>query len=529
MMHTRFRILLALALVLPAGLRAEVKPHALFTNGAVLQQGVKVPIWGTADPGEQVTIVPTATVGRDRGLGIKLDPVVADEAGHWIASLPEMKADNLVWTLEIRGKSNTVTVKDVVFGEVWVCSGQSNMEWALSATATGAEDSSKSTNPNIRLFKVPRLTAEHPVADINASWQPCTPETVASFTAVGYYFGRDLQAELGVPVGLIQSAWGGTPAEAWTSVETLQREPELRNLVYNPDAARQRHQQACQEYLNVLEQYLPTARQALEKGEQLPAPPNTPPAFNHSPHAGSTLFNGMIAPLIPYPIKGAIWYQGESNAGRAYQYRTLFPAMIEDWRFHWGSDFPFLLVQLAPFMKIEENPQESAWAELREAQLLATQTLDDVGMAVITDVGEENDIHPRRKEPVGARLALAARAIAYDQDIAYSGPIFTELSIEGGKAILSFDHIAEGLKVAGGGELTGFTIAAEDRKFVNAQAKIEGDQVVVWSDSVPQPVAVRYGWANYPVVNLANSAGLFASPFRTDDWAGVTGPKQGNE
>ncbi|HEY8503895.1 MAG TPA: sialate O-acetylesterase, partial [Gemmataceae bacterium] len=222
----------------------------------------------------------------------------------------------------------------------------------------------------------------------------------------------------------------------------------------------------------------------------------------------------------------AIWYQGESNAGRAYQYRTLFPAMIEDWRRHWGQgEFPFLLVQLAPFMKISEEPQESAWAELREAQLLAAQKLKNVGMAVITDVGDENDIHPRQKEPVGARLALAALAIAYGKDVPHSGPVYKSMKVEDGKAVLSFDHVHGGL-VAKGGELTGFTIAGPDRKFVNAKAKIEGDTVVVWSDAVREPAAVRFGWANYPVVNLWNKAGLPATPFRTDDWPGVTWPKE---
>jgi sialate O-acetylesterase len=237
------------------------------------------------------------------------------------------------------------------------------------------------------------------------------------------------------------------------------------------------------------------------------------------------LYNGMIAPLVPYAIRGAIWYQGESNAGRAFQYVRLFPIMIQDWRFAWDEGaFPFLFVQLAPWQKIEKEPQESAWAELREAQLLTALKGPNTGMAVITDVGDEKDIHPRQKEPVGARLALAARAIAYGQKIEFSGPIFDHMTAEGSKAVLTFQHVGGGL-VAKGGPLTGFTICGPDKKFVNAQAEIQGDKVVVWSPHVDQPVAVRYGWANYPVVNLWNTDGLPASPFRSDDFPMITQPK----
>jgi sialate O-acetylesterase len=244
-----------------------------------------------------------------------------------------------------------------------------------------------------------------------------------------------------------------------------------------------------------------------------------------NPKRPAGLYYGKISPLQPFSIRGALWYQGEGNAGRAYEYRTLLPAMIRCWRQDWGQgEFPFLIAQLAPFMKISEAPQESTWAELREAQLLTSQTVPGTGLAVITDVGEEDDIHPRQKQPVGERLALAARALAYGEKVEYSGPLFQSLKVEGDKAVLSFTHLGGGL-VCKGDTLTGFTVAGEDRQFVNAEARIEGDTVAVRSDKVAKPVAVRFGWANFPVVNLWNKAELPAAPFRTDDWPGITQPK----
>jgi sialate O-acetylesterase len=272
-------------------------------------------------------------------------------------------------------------------------------------------------------------------------------------------------------------------------------------------------------YADAMEKYKAEAAKAKEDGK---TPPKAP--ANPGPNTPTVLYNGMIAPLIPYGVKGAIWYQGESNAGRAYQYRTLFPAMISDWRKNWGEgDFAFLFVQLAPFMAISATPQESNWAELREAQLM-TLKLPKTGQAVITDVGEEKDIHPRKKGPVGARLALAARGITYGEKIEYSGPVYKSMAVDGDKAVLTFDHVGTGLE-ARDGALKGFAVAGEDHKFVFADAKIEGDKVVVNSPQVSKPVAVRYGWANYPVVNLWNKDGLPATPFRTDDFPITTGPK----
>src|SRR5262249_18086147 len=327
--------------------------------------------------------------------------------------------------------------------------------------------------------------------------------------AVGYFFGRDLQKALHVPVGLIHTSWGGTPAEAWTSKAVLEAEPALKYLAERQMRALHEYPQMIEKHIANLTNYKEMVVKALAAGrEPPPAPPALAPYPARNPQAPTTLYNGMIASVIPYAIRGAIWYQGESNAGRAYEYRTLLPAMIKNWRTDWKQkDFPFLIVQLAPFMRIEAEPGESQWAELREAQLLTTQTVPNTALAVITDVGHETDIHPKWKEPVGARLALAARAVAYGEKIVYSGPVYTGMKVEGDKVILSFKHVGGGL-VAKGGPLVGFTIAGPDHKFVKAVAEIQDDKVAVSSPNVKQPVAVRFGWANYPVVNLWNKEGL---------------------
>jgi len=451
--------------------RADVKLHPLFTDGMVLQRQKEstdgVPVWGTADPGEKVLLTLEANGAETGGMA------KPDENGKWSISLPLPKPGG-PYKMTIKGK-NEITLKDIYVGDVWICSGQSNMEMGLGGCADAAKHKETSKNPKIRLFTVPKKVAEEPTHELNGKWVECGPDTVGGFSGVAYFFGRDLQKALDVPIGLIHTSWGGTVAEAWTPKGALEGDPKLKGLI----------------------------------------PAKMDPK---NPNQGSALYNGMIAPLIPYGIKGAIWYQGESNAGRAEQYETLFPTMIKSWRKDWNQgDLPFFFVQLAPFMKIEKDPTDPAWARLREAQRL-TLKLEKTGMAVITDVGDEKDIHPKQKEPVGARLALAARAIAYGERIEYSGPTYESIKLADGKAILSFKHLGGGL-VAKGDVLTGFTIAGEDKVFHNADAAIQGDTIVVSSDKVAKPLAVRFGWANYPVVNLWNKEGLPASPFRTDDWA----------
>lgn len=454
--------------------RADVKPHSLFTDNMVLQQGIKVPVWGTAADGEKVTV-------RFQDQEIS----ATARGGKWSVELDKLRTGG-PFEMTLTGQ-NRVHLKNVFVGEVWVASGQSNMEWPLSAAANAKQAIADSANEKIHLFTVPKTVSATPLDEIQGhpTWQECGPSTVGHFSAVAYFFGRDLQKALKVPVGIIHTSWGGTVAEAWTSSQGLEARSDLKYMArtYKPD-----------EKLN-------------------------------NPNLPSVLYNGMIAPLIPYANRGAIWYQGESNAGRAYEYRSLFPAMIGDWRKHWREgDFPFLFVQLAPWQAIVTEPQESAWAELREAQLLTSLKVPNTGMAVITDVGDPKDIHPRQKEPVGARLALAAEALAYAKNIEYSGPVYESMKAQGNQVMLSFAHVDGGLE-ARGGTLQGFTIAGPDRRFVNAQAEIKGDKVVVSSPDVQKPVAVRYGWANCPVVNLWNKSGLPASPFRTDDFPMVTGPK----
>jgi sialate O-acetylesterase len=491
---------------LHAPAHAAVKPNALISDGMVLQQGIKAPLWGTADDGEEITVTfqdqKHTTTAKDGKWRVELDPLKAGGPSE----------------LTIAGK-NTIRVKNVLVGEVWICSGQSNMEMGLASTADGRQAIAASENPKIRLFVVTRTGAAVPQADVIGEWKECGPKTVGGFSAVAYYFGRDLNKALDVPVGLIETNWGGTVCEAWTSRGALEAVPDLK---YLGDKADKETKAALDDYLKALDKYREQVVKAHEEDKELPAPPPLPSVKN--PNAfPSSLYNGMIAPLVPYAIKGAIWYQGESNAGRAAEYRTLFPTMIKDWRERWHEgDFPFLFVQLAPFNAGNSNGVQ--WAELREAQLLTAQKVPTTAEAVITDVGEEKDIHPKQKEPVGARLALAAEALAYNKKVEYSGPVYEGMKVEGNKAILSFTHAGGGL-VAKGGPLQGFAIAGDDYKFVKADAEIRDDHIEVSSKEVDKPVAVRFGWANFPVVNLFNKDGLPATPFRTDDQPLTTAAK----
>ena len=479
------------------GLHADVKLHGLFSDNMVLQRDAAVPVWGWADDGEKVTV-------EFRNQKVS----TTAKGGKWMVKLKKLKAGGPD-DLRVAGK-NALTLKNVLVGEVWIASGQSNMEWPMRASYEPETEIAKTANPLLRLYTVPKLKADEPRDNVPNSWQECGPSTTSNFSAVAYYFGRDLAKALNVPVGIIHTSWGGSPAEVWMSHKVLSSNPAYKADILDAYAAQA---EKAREAIANFEK-----EQAAAKAEGK--------AFNkrrpNLPWKPTELYNGMIAPLIPYSIAGAIWYQGESNAGRAHQYRSLFADMIRNWRNDWGQgDFSFLLVQLAPFMAIKDQPADSTWAELREAQALATTKLPKVGMAVITDVGDEKDIHPKKKEPAGARLALAARKIAYGEDIVYSGPIYKSMKIKEGKAILSFRNTGSGLE-ARDGELKGFAIAGADQKFVWAKAEIQGDTIVVSSAEVSEPVAVRYGWADYPVVNLWNKEGLPASPFRTDDFTMTT-------
>lgn len=511
------------AILLANPARADVQLHPLFTDHMVLQRATSIPVWGKADPGERVTV--TLERRTPEFMEANVGEAIADSAGHWKAKLP-LPMSFGPYTMTVEGK-NKVTLNDVMLGEVWICSGQSNMEMKLNETWEPKPVMEGSANPMLRLFTVQRATAGEPQWGFKTTgWHECGPKSVPYFSAVGYYFGRDLQKNLNVPVGLIHTSWGGTPAQAWTSRESLDAVPDLKHyhekLAQNVADFKSGKKQA--EYEAALKKWEEASAKAKAENKPAPRKPGPPGDPVKSSQSASSLYNAMIAPLLPFPVRGAIWYQGESNAGAAYEYRTLFPTMISDWRKQWGLDMPFLCVQLAPYMKIDAQPVESHWAELREAQWLATKKLPGVGMAVITDVGEENDIHPKKKEPAGTRLALLAREIAYHQPVIAHGPTYRSMRIDGNRVILGFDSVCSGLECRGD-KLAGFAIAGEDRKFVHAQAEIHGNTVVVSAPGVDKPVAVRFGWANYPVVNLWNKDGLPATPFRTDDWPGRTWPK----
>lgn len=461
--------------------QAEVKLPKIFADHMVLQRNMEIPVWGWADPKERVTIDFQGKSYKTR----------ADKAGKWQVKMQASAAGG-PFTLTVKGK-NTLRFNDVLIGDVWLLGGQSNMEWPMSKT-NGAADSIKLADfPHIRLFEVGRNVSIFPIRDVpEASWNLCTPQTIENFSAIGYYFGKRLRQDLNVPIGLLDINWGGTVSEAWTSGEALASHEDFKERIAS---------------------YQANGEAAFDAAE------------NKGPNGWpGSLFHGMLEPVIPFGIKGALWYQGESNAPRAYQYREIFPLMIKDWRKHWGQgDFPFIWVQLANFKKPAEEPVDSDWAELREAQSMAL-SLPHTAQAVIIDKGEADDIHPRDKWSVGERLAKAAKKVAYGQQVVHSGPTFEKMEVEGNKARIYFDHVGSGLKIQDKyGYVKGFAIAGEDRVFHWANAYQEGNNIVVFSEKVTKPVAVRYGWADNPDdVNVYNEEGLPASPFRTDSWDGIT-------
>jgi len=629
--------------------------HPLFSDHLVLQRGTKVPVWGWAAPGAQVTVQ----------FAKQTKKAVADTDGRWMLHLDSLavSSEPAKMTITCSADNKTVTIQDVLVGDVWLCSGQSNMEMGIGA-CNATNDIASAAFPHIRLLTVPHHIATAPVQTLDCQWLDCSPATVAQggwggFSAAAFFFGRELYRQLNIPIGLIHSSWGGTIAEAWTSAEGLRpmrdfderlqqvarrneekpvdfaaeyetwcqrndpgtaqgwAKPELDsaswktvtmpqpfeqaglpdfdglvwlrrtfevpdgwsgenlmlglgpiddidttfingvkvgqmnrydlNRVYqlpagavksgqNTIAVRVLDTGGAGGFVGKPEQmFLVPANAAGEKPlslagswqmrdsapfSKLPAPPTVADANN--PNFVTVLYNGMLAPLLPFAIKGAIWYQGESNAGRAEQYRRLLPAMIQDWRTRFGvGDFPFYIVQLAAFQATQPQPRENDWAELREAQALTAKTVPNSGLAVAIDIGEANDIHPKNKAEVGRRLALCALAKTYGKKVEYSGPWYKSMKVSGHEIRLAFAHVDGGL-VAKDGELKGFAIAGEDRKFVWASATIHSKEIIVSSPQVPSPVAVRYAWDINPVCNLYNQNGLPAVPFRTDDWPMLT-------
>jgi sialate O-acetylesterase len=646
----------AAILALSGTVSARVKLPALVGDNMVVQRGEKARIWGWADAGERVTV----------SMNGKSETTTAGADGKWEVRLGPFSAGG-PYDMTIAG-TDTITVKNVLVGEVWVGSGQSNMEFVLQNSANGAADIAAADFPTIRLFTVTKATSMTPKDDVDGHWDVCSPATAGSFSAVAFYFGRELNRTLKVPVGLIHTSWGGTPAEAWTSRAGLESDPAFRPLVDALDASLKGEPEAMKAYheaqakweaehllqdtenkgvglgyagadfdasdwktmaipqlfetaglqidgsvwfrrevevpadwagkdlvltLGALDDYDTTyvnGTQVGATGAETPqywsamrryvvpgalvragrnvvavrvfdhggnggfsgpasklgigpegaapmslvgdwrykvetgvAPievdwgsqPIAPPGAGN-PNSPTVLFNAMLAPLTPYTIRGAIWYQGEANVDRAAQYRTLFPAMIRDWRRAWGEpDFPFFFVQLANFMDRKPEPSESHWAELREAQTM-TLAEPNTGMATIIDIGEASDIHPKNKHDVGRRLALWALAKTYGVGGEYSGPMFESMKAEeNGLLRLRFSH-ASGLRTSDGRPVKGFEVAGADGKFVWANARIEDGTIIVSNDAIETPVAVRYAWADNPATNLYNGAGLPAVPFRTD-------------
>ncbi|HEX7262252.1 MAG TPA: sialate O-acetylesterase [Luteolibacter sp.] len=507
MRATLFAPLIIVTAGFSARASAEVTLHPIFTDGAVLQRDMPIPVWGKSTrEGEKVTV---KLAGKSVGTLAK--------GGKWRVTLPALPSGGEPLTLAVTG-DNTVTVKDLLMGEVWVCSGQSNMDRQLGPRQSQKplenweQEMAAANYPGLRFFTVAKKISATPVDTVSGKWASCMPQTAKEFSAVGYFFGRDLHKQLGVPVGMIFSAWGGTPAEAWTSRSALDALPEMRPALAKHDKVMADYAKALAKFEREkperMKVYAKAAAIAKDSGKPAPIAPPALPATPNNPQAPSVLRNGMITPLLPVAVRGVIWYQGESNKDRAKEYQSLFPALIADWRKDFGQpNMPFLFVQVAPFKGMPP--------EIREAQFLTLRKSPNTAMVVTTDVGDATDIHPTRKAPVSARLALAARAIAYGEKIEYSGPLYDRAKFAEGKATVSFTHTGKGL-IAKDGDLKGFTLAGADGKFVPARAEIVGNSVIVSADAIQHPVAVRYGWANAPEVNLFNADGLPASPFRSD-------------
>ena len=501
---------------------ADVSVPQFFSDNMVLQRGEAVPVWGKADPGEAVTV---AFAGQSK-------KAEADKDGKWMVKLDAMDANAEGATLTVSGK-NKLEIENVLVGEVWICSGQSNMQWTVSRSMNPDEEAAAAKYPKIRMYLTDLKTAAERQDDASGTWYECNPENAPNFSAVGYYFGRELHKQLDIPVGLIRTAWGGTRSEAWTSPEALAADPSAKELLagwnelqknYDSAKAKEQYEAAVKRWEDQVAKIKEFNKTAKNK-KRLPRKPQLRSEPRVDRHHPSAIYNAMIAPFEGFGIRGAIWYQGESNRQRAAQYRDIFPTMIEDWRARWNKEFPFYFVQLANFLEASTEPGvPDSWAELQEAQFLTLKRLPHTGMAVANDIGAAKDIHPKNKQEVGRRLALWALANDYGKkDLVHSGPLYSGHEIQGSKVKISFDHVGKGLKSRDGGDLKRFEIAGEDKKWHWADAKIDGDSVIVSSADVTKPVAVRYAWAANPTgANLVNSDDLPASLFRTDDWPGLT-------
>ncbi|HEY3325244.1 MAG TPA: sialate O-acetylesterase [Planctomycetota bacterium] len=519
----RKSFVLCLTVLLAASTQAAVRMPHIFSDNMVLQRDKPVPVWGWANKGETVKVK----------FGAAEKSATADDAGKWMLKLDAMPANKTPGELVVSGE-NTLTFKNVLVGEVWVCSGQSNMEFGVGGCLNAPAEMKAADIPIIRHIKIPYVHYPFPQTDVDARWQVAAPNNIGGCTAVGFFFAKELIKELDVPVGLIDSNWGGTRIEPWIPREGFAATPELKDMSKQieesyPDS--EVGQKRWQDYVAKMKEWFPQAEKALTT-KQFPPPAPAEPALNGDNQQLTHLYNGKISPLVPYAIRGALWYQGESNGGEGDSYVHKTRALVGGWRQLWGQgDFSFYWVQLANFQKSDPNRPEmgDGWARVREAELNAL-SIPNTGMAVIIDIGDANDIHPRNKQDVGKRLALWALAKDYGKTLVYSGPLYQKSAVEGNKMRITFDSVGSGLMLgekkglepvveAKDAKLKWVSIAGEDKKFYWADAVIDGKTLLVSSEKVPTPVAVRYAFGMNPEgANLYNKEGIPASPFRTDKW-----------
>ena len=507
---TVFLIGLLLLLFTQPLVHAEITLPRIIGSNMVLQRDMQVPIWGWASAGEEIMI--SLSTENESADPLFSTTAIADAEGNWRLKLDAMEAGG-PYTLRVIG-SNTLELTNILFGEVWVCSGQSNMEWSVRASKDSDAEIAAADYPTIRLFDIPHRPSGLLQQDVEADWHETTPKTIENFSAVAYYFGRKLYKNLNVPIGLISTNWGGTRIEPWTPPVGFASVPALESISKEIQEADTSYREQLPQKMKEIEAWIAETRKALETDARLTQIPDNRHALRH--HARPTgLYNGMVYPIVPYALRGALWYQGESNLQDGMLYHEKMKALINGWREVWGQgDFPFYFVQLAPF-NYGWGASPFSLPAIWEAQT-ATLSVPHTGMAVTTDVGNLKDIHPRNKQEVGRRLALWALAKTYDRDdVTYSGPLYKSMAVEGNTIQLSFDSVGSGLMARDGQPLTWFEIAGEDKQFVEATATVDSNIVVVSSDAVANPVAVRFGWHQSAEPNLINKEGLPASPFRT--------------
>ncbi len=514
----RLFVLLAVLAIGTSGY-AELKLAALFSDGMVLQRDQKVAVWGWADPGAEVTV---SFSGKDK-------TVKADASGAFMVRLGKMKASARPRSLKVVSGAESAKVKNVLIGEVWLCSGQSNMQMAVNRADDFDKEQAAANHPLIRMFLTDLKANTELQKDCTGSWKVCTPGNVGAFSATAYFFGREIQQDLDVPVGLIRSCWGGTRVESWSPMASMEQYPPVVEYKAAEDAKAAKFDAAAEEarYSKALDAWKVKVKTAKADGKKQPRRPKKKIHPHQSQNYPANLYNAMINPLVPYGMRGAIWYQGEANTKSIEQsilYRDLLENMVVQWRKDWDDDFPFYAVQLVNFKAPQQKPvEDSGWAFIRESFLKFHKEVPNAGIAITIDVGMEKNIHPTNKQAVGYRLAQQALAKTYKKDVVAGGPIYKSMEKDGNKIIITFDDIGSGLVEQGGDPLKTFAIAGADKQFVFARTAIVGDTVVVSSSEISDPVAVRYAWANNPVgCNLSNKEGFPASPFRTDDWPPAT-------